>query len=95
MEIKDFNNGIKNIPKRNLNKKTIKKNPSLDKSSKDNIKNDKFEFKNNKKRITRKNIKNPGITHFNIDPNFIYDLGNPKEFILSIENKNIVKLNNN
>ena len=95
MEIKDFDNGINNIPKRNLNKKTIKNNHSLYKSSKDNIKNDEFEFQNNKKRITKKEIKNPGITHFNIDSNFIYDLGNPKDFILSIENKNIVKLNNN
>lgn len=35
----------------------------------------------------------PGITHFNSNSFFIYDLGNIKDFLIDIKNKNTVKLN--
>ena len=46
-----------------------------------------------KKIFQKKKFKNPGITHFNIDSNFIYDLSKSKIFIRQIEDKNNIKLN--
>lgn len=45
------------------------------------------------KSIKKPLIKNPGITHFNIDSHFIYDLSKPINFITTNENKNLMKLN--
>jgi transposase len=40
-----------------------------------------------------KKVKNPGITKFNLSSYFIYDMSRPSEYILSIKNKNTIKLN--
>ena len=39
--------------------------------------------------------KYPGITHFNLDSHFIYDLSNSKDFLRTTNDKNNMKLNAN
>ena len=56
-------------------------------------------IKKNKKRKKKNNkianfIKNPSITHFNIDSNFIYSEEDFLEYYKLIQNKNSIKLNN-
>ena len=56
-------------------------------------------IKKNKKRKKKNNkianfIKNPSITHFNIDSNFIYSEEEFLEYYKLIQNKNSIKLNN-
>ncbi len=46
-----------------------------------------------KKLLLKKRLKNPSITRFNIDSNFIYDLAKNKTFLNEINNKNNMKLN--
>ena len=75
-------------------------------TEKTNIKseNTQIDFKANKKdnKLISKKIKRPhskikkeypGITYFNLDSHFIYDLSKPKDLILAINNKNTIKLN--
>lgn len=95
MESKDYDKNFNNNQNSDLNDKIKKDNDSNDLSIKKNIEFNNSVIINNRKKLKKKTIKNPGITHFNLYSKFIYDLGNSKEFILSIDNKNTVKLNNN
>lgn len=54
-----------------------------------------LDFLNKKKNnsLNQKKLKNPGITKFNLFSYFIYDMSKPLDYILNINNKNTVKLN--
>ena len=72
----------------------INNNSGIDsKNNKKNKSNKKFIGK--KIKLTNCNLYSnfPGITHFNENSFFIYDLGNIKDFLSIIDNKNTVKLN--
>ena len=86
--------------------KTIKENindlggygQGMDDREKKAINNNKsisIDFINKKRNNYSKNkkLKNPGITKFNLHSYFIYDMSKPSDYILNIENKNNIKLN--
>ena len=56
------------------------------------IANNKFIAKKRKKSTIYKKFKNPGISHFNINSFFIYDLGKIQSIIYSIKDKNNMKM---
>jgi hypothetical protein len=73
-----------------------KENDFNDKSNKLKIKDKNKNFIKRKVKKSSSNIKKikyPGITHFNTDSHFVYDLSNIKDFILSTNDKNTMKLN--
>lgn len=54
-----------------------------------------LDFLNKKKNnsLNQKKLKYPGITKFNLFSYFIYDMSKPSDYILNLNNKNTVKLN--
>ena len=89
---------IKYSSSKNNHKKSAKKSSDIEiKAGKinDNLKNHSNNLISKKTKRSKGKIKKnyPGITFFNINSHFIYDLGKIGDFISSIDNKNIVKLN--